>query len=86
MHVPDRSREKTFLPRIGLSWEPDIEDVIDGLSSTFVEQQQSGGRAAKDLRGFGHDQQSLLNRTSVERLDRHDYKSPPGAFQRHQQP
>lgn len=80
MHVPDRSREKTFLPRIDLKWEPDIEDVIDGLSSTFVEQQQSRTGATKDVRGSGHGQQSLLNRTSVGGLDRHDYKPPSGAF------
>ena len=85
MHVPDRSREKTFLPHVGLDWEPDIEDVIDGLSSTFVEQQQSGNGTSNELRGSGHGQQPLFNRSSGERLDRHDYKPPPGAFQRHQQ-
>ena len=85
-HVPDRSRERTFLPRISLKWEPDIEDVINGLSSTFIEQQQPGVRAAEDIRGFGHGQQPLFNRTPIERLDRNDYKPPSGAFQRHQQP
>jgi len=84
--IPDRTQERTFLPRIGMDWEPDIEDVIDGLSSSFVEQQQSGGRAAQDVRGAGHRQQPVFDRTSVDRLDRHDFKGPAGAFQRHQQP
>lgn len=81
-HVPDRSREKIIVPRIGLSWEPDIEDVIDGLSSTFVEQQSRGGNA-KDLRGSEHSQQPVFDRAPRKRLDGNDYKPPEGTFQRH---
>jgi hypothetical protein len=84
--IPDRAQERTFLSRIGMDWQPDIEDVIDGLSSSFVEQQQSGGRSAQDVRGAGHGQQPVFDRSPVDRLDRHDYKAPPGAFQRRQQP
>lgn len=78
--VPDRLQERTFVPRIGLDWEPDIEDVIDGLSSNFVEQQQSGGRPSQDVRGAGHGQQPVFDRTSVERLGRNDFKGPARAF------